>query len=1200
MSETEPRRPDDDEAGLRARRVRVTEPFVPTLDVVHLGLEQLEQLSQEDRSRVVDGMVADVTHFYLGLEGLGHTLDVARDLVPVVRALPTEVRGQVVQPDGQPVDRLSVEPTHPGGRVLGRGVVTGTDGVFALPLRGISDDDRAALLDKGLGLRIKGADGTSHVVRELPAPGGAALGVITLEQELAPLPRSVVGALVDLVDGLGGLDSGAPGDGGETPPVKVTLGQDACSVVFEEDTAVRRFPYKVLVRLVEPRTTTISRVAWPGRDRLFPLILWNPAWGPGLNLERVSYVDRVPIDKPIGVDRFRDGIIGLQGSTITADRPVPVAGTLGLGYVLNLAQVWKYKGLTLGNLIYSLPLAPGEQQRIAVSERVSTASVRDAEVLDVFEQQQASVREDASASSVFTSAFEEHVTASSKYSNSARSSSWGVAGGIGAVLGPVVVGIGAGGGSGKSSNNGSTSSALDGVRTTTNTAAEDLHRQVESEASGRRRATRSSIRLARETETQSVTTKVITNHNKAHALTIQYWEVLRKFAASTEVEGTTLVCFVPLDIVRFLPPGQPLEITDTTVVDDRDELMDRWSLLHRHADAIQSWMPGRHREGMRLLTDFFANPRQEVAIDGAASDALSFSVRGTFVPYETVWITVLLRGGRRLRRLALSHSQTELDPKTLSSESEVVAALQAVRSSTTLTERAATLRLPEPVDRGDVVGFEIERSFRTLTYQVDMSSNPTYQLLEKLKDSPWLRSVLDADDLRSSVTLSPSELERHLGGPTLSGFSVLLNGAGESIAAEAIDRPTVLLPGPLLVAALEQNSPLRYRDLLKVERTLQHVVSNTMTYSKAVWSSLTAEERVVMLEGYTIGLPDTGLDVEGLADASQHVPLLNCVANQVLGYYGNSMIMPFSIPAALAVALAGGASDDDEDATRPLTTGAVQDALTAFHRSAFAPPVSHFTLPTKGVLGEAVLGNCPSAEKIDLTRFWNWQDSPGDEATAIEGVTLRDSPIAQLVAPSTLAQVPSVVGLTPGQGGTLTPGTLAAALAAEASKQASFSTDFLGHDVLKALGEKTIATAESARSDALGKATQLASQAMTAAVDVHKAATVAKQEKEAKDKAAAKEAEDKAAAATKAKTAAVDSAVKNLKDNAKAYLSAANAKPDLAEAKAMAAAVVKELTTEPIPTTKAITLFDAFTQEENGSPTQGSTAWLTTLGLVAG
>jgi hypothetical protein len=51
--------------------------------------------------------------------------------------------------------------------------------------------------------------------------------------------------------------------------------------------------------------------------------------------------------------------------------------------------------------------------------------------------------------------------------------------------------------------------------------------------------------------------------------------------------------------------------------------------------------------------------------------------------------------------------------------------------------------------------------------------------------------------------------------------------------------------------------------------------------------SMTAEERAILLDGYTIGVPP-----DGLADATQMVPLLNCVQNRVLGVFGNSLIMP--------------------------------------------------------------------------------------------------------------------------------------------------------------------------------------------------------------------------------------------------------------------------------------------------------------------
>ena len=50
------------------------------------------------------------------------------------------------------------------------------------------------------------------------------------------------------------------------------------------------------------------------------------------------------------------------------------------------------------------------------------------------------------------------------------------------------------------------------------------------------------------------------------------------------------------------------------------------------------------------------------------------------------------------------------------------------------------------------------------------------------------------------------------------------------------------------------------------------------------------------------------------------------------------------------------------------------------------------------MLGEAVLGSSNSSEKIDLTRFWNWQDSPADRADAIPTTAFQASPLTSAVA----------------------------------------------------------------------------------------------------------------------------------------------------------------------------------------------------------
>ncbi len=1166
--------------------------FLPSLDLIDANEKELAGLSEDDRKQMLATRVADITHFRVGLGTLHEHARIAREMIPQVRVLPTQVRGLLLNPDRSPAQRVSVQPTLPGQSApLGRGVLTDELGVFTLPLPPVDEAQRRQWLANGLGLRITGADNASaSLAVPLPRMGQRALGELLLPRALRPLPQGIIAALIDLVDDLPAITP-AQGTGGQaTPTVKVQLGQDACGITFEQDTAVRRFPYKMLVRLIEPRTTTVNRVfiprppgvggVPPRGSHAMMIPDWNTALTPLLGTTTTRYVERLPVDKPISVDGFRDQLIGVRGNTIGAERTVPMAGTLGLGYVLNLAQVWKFQGLALGNLLYSLPLAPGEQQRIAISERVASASVREIEQLDVAERQHASLREDASSQAVFESAFEESVLASSSYRNNARSSSWGVAGGIGAVLGPVALGIGAGGGGGSSSNNGSTRSALDGARSYTSNAAEDMHRSVERQASARRSAQRSSIRLATETDRETVTTKVITNHNKAHALTMQYWEVLRKFTSTTEVEGANLVCFVPLDVVRFLPAGQQLELTQTTGVDTRAEVLARYALLHRHSDVVQPHLPQRHREGLRILGDFAANPRSGVNISGPATQTLTFSLQGRFIPYERVSVRVLLRGGRQLGPVQLDSPLTAIPAKQFGTQIEFLGELKRLREEGPLVSMSGSLLIPESVDPSEIVAFEIRRWFDTVNYPLDPAKNPQYQALLAIQH---LLPGFNLSSIETSVRLAPAQLEAELGGPLVSTFLALPNGVAPSRAADDLNGLTELPPGGLPIAALESNPTLSFRDLMKIERTLQHVVRNTLTYSKAVWSSLTPEERVVMLEGYTIGLPANGLDIEGMNDPSQHVPLLNCIGNQVLGYHGNCMVMPFSIPPSLAVALAGAPDAEDAQDRPPLTTASVQDALTQFHREAFSPPESHFTLPTRGVLGEAVLGHCSAAEKIDLTRFWNWQDSPADEATAIANVGLRNNNLAGLAAPSSLAATPTIVNNVAGDGGSNGLGALAQALAAGGAAAQGFSTDFLGHNVLTALGGKTIDSAEAARKDALASATQMADKALAASVDVFKTQTAA----------------DKAAEEKKAATSPVDAALKDLKENAPSYLIAAGNTADPTKALLFAAGKIGSLTGGAgLPKDKAELLLAAFDKKENGTRTLASTAWLTALGLI--
>jgi hypothetical protein len=157
----------------------------------------------------------------------------------------------------------------------------------------------------------------------------------------------------------------------------------------------------------------------------------------------------------------------------------------------------------------------------------------------------------------------------------------------------------------------------------------------------------------------------------------------------------------------------------------------------------------------------------------------------------------------------------------------------------------------------------------------------------------------------------------------------------------------------------------------------------------------------------------------------------------------------------------------------------IKQSLLAYQQQSFVSPQSIIALPTRGVLGEAVLGHCPSGEKLDLTRFWNWQDSPSDTAPAISPVTLpttTPSIADTLTAPNTLGQLPSLINnvLTAPSPDT----SLLKAMGQAAASQKDFSTALTGQAQLASLITNAQNVSNSARADALKAATDLQSQAM--------------------------------------------------------------------------------------------------------------------------
>jgi hypothetical protein len=134
--------------------------------------------------------------------------------------------------------------------------------------------------------------------------------------------------------------------------------------------------------------------------------------------------------------------------------------------------------------------------------------------------------------------------------------------------------------------------------------------------------------------------------------------------------------------------------------------------------------------------------------------------------------------------------------------------------------------------------------------------------------------------------------------------------------------------------AFEMTESITDGDLIK------HLNDNTLYYSQAVWRSLDSATLALLLSPYTIG-------DQPVIEVIDPLPIMVAGNYLVFRMYADTDTGEWEV----------------FKAKHQLTEGkVVQEDIVP--------------LPSGGVFAEAVLGRANSAEKIDLTRFWNWQDSP--------------------------------------------------------------------------------------------------------------------------------------------------------------------------------------------------------------------------------
>ncbi|MEU5303095.1 hypothetical protein ACH4YO_30465 [Streptomyces noursei] len=188
--------------------------------------------------------------------------------------------------------------------------------------------------------------------------------------------------------------------------------------------------------------------------------------------------------------------------------PVPIA------LVISYDVTWIPVGHGLGQVTYSLPLAPGEQVQLAVVDWSRTSTDSRLEDIALTDDLEHALTRDRTVDEVVKGAVNEWQRGGSVMAGVAGAASMGMFGGSAAI------------GGGYATTTGDRSVSADTVQ--------NLHDQIRQHSTSVRDMRSTVVVQSRQAEHSTAQTRTVRNHNHAHAMTLLYYEVLRHFRVLVE------------------------------------------------------------------------------------------------------------------------------------------------------------------------------------------------------------------------------------------------------------------------------------------------------------------------------------------------------------------------------------------------------------------------------------------------------------------------------------------------------------------------------------------------------------------------------------------------------------------------------------------------------------------------------------------
>jgi Protein of unknown function (DUF4056) len=491
---------------------------------------------------------------------------------------------------------------------------------------------------------------------------------------------------------------------------------------------------------------------------------------------------------------------------------LPHAGEPVLGKLNVYRHAWFPAARGLGELLYSLPLAPCEQVKLAVIDWSRDEESTRREELFSSERLQHETHRDRTV--------EEAVSAVLHEEQSGASATLGV--GLSLSLGDFSLGGGGGGAASSSA----------GVRQLQESTVQQIADAVTQQSSVLRTQRATVVTTSAQRESERIQTRVVHNHNRNHAMTVQYFQVLSHYRVRTELVEEQPVVMVPYAIEA----------------DVYDEVPEFDALKKAPARPITRFLD-RHKSVLGNLT-----PRKYAGAYDALSRLLhSGDAYQNDAPYATgsrwrVTMNQACRPGVTLEIETTDGQNVEIRPR--------------VREGPTGTAEF----LSDPIDLATIdrlrIGFD-----------------PTVAL----DHLPTGLSKLQGDSLAAALaqlatfTLSRCELHvrtdrsRFLDRPQQ--YRVPIQVAETTLSAAHPSASFDLTPPAI---SFDRYVGQHYRDYCLVKELIAYVQSDPMRFLRAIWMAENRDRRAIRLDRF--------------AYAGQ--PLLDQIENRPVGVFGNLVAFP--------------------------------------------------------------------------------------------------------------------------------------------------------------------------------------------------------------------------------------------------------------------------------------------------------------------